>query len=181
MVRRHRKGTPALCVVLAACLLAPWDPRRAAWHAAFGDLRTRWRAAGCRYRAPEILLGATNYGFGVDMWSVGCILGEMLHGKPIFPGQSTINQLEKIMELTGAPNGSMARDTGCRRHGLSPRPSWCHPLLLDADIVPPSLCDDHVLQGCPQTRPPCASRNSRPTCWRRRDPRTCQARTSSLL
>jgi mitogen-activated protein kinase 15 len=56
----------------------------------------------CRYRAPEILLGATNYGFGVDMWSVGCILGEMLHGKPIFPGQSTMNQLEKIMELTGA-------------------------------------------------------------------------------
>jgi len=58
---------------------------------------TRW------YRAPEILLGATNYGFGVDMWSVGCILGEMLHGKPIFPGQSTMNQLEKIMELTGMP------------------------------------------------------------------------------
>merc|ERR1719460_1840026 len=58
---------------------------------------TRW------YRAPEILLGATDYGFGVDMWSVGCILGEMLHGKPIFPGQSTMNQLEKIMELTGKP------------------------------------------------------------------------------
>jgi len=58
---------------------------------------TRW------YRAPEILLGATNYGFGVDMWSVGCILGEMIHGKPIFPGQSTTNQLEKIMELTGMP------------------------------------------------------------------------------
>jgi len=59
---------------------------------------TRW------YRAPEILLGATNYGFGVDMWSVGCILGEMLHGKPIFPGQSTMNQLEKIMEITGMPS-----------------------------------------------------------------------------
>ena len=59
---------------------------------------TRW------YRAPEILLGSTNYTFGVDMWSVGCILGEMLLGKPLFPGASTINQLEKIIELTGQPD-----------------------------------------------------------------------------
>ncbi len=41
---------------------------------------TRW------YRAPEILLGSTRYTKGVDMWSVGCILGEMLLGKPLFPG-----------------------------------------------------------------------------------------------
>jgi mitogen-activated protein kinase 15 len=41
---------------------------------------TRW------YRAPEILLGSTKYTKGVDMWSLGCILGEMLAGKPIFPG-----------------------------------------------------------------------------------------------
>ena len=59
---------------------------------------TRW------YRAPEILLGATHYSYGVDMWSVGCILGEMIHGKPVFPGQSTMNQIEKIMELTGVPS-----------------------------------------------------------------------------
>ena len=41
---------------------------------------TRW------YRAPEILLGSTKYHFGVDMWGLGCILGEILTGKPIFPG-----------------------------------------------------------------------------------------------
>lgn len=41
---------------------------------------TRW------YRAPEILLGSTSYTEGVDLWSVGCILGELLSGKPIFPG-----------------------------------------------------------------------------------------------
>ena len=58
---------------------------------------TRW------YRAPEILLGSTAYSKGVDMWSVGCILGEMLLGKPLFPGTSTINQLERIMEITGRP------------------------------------------------------------------------------
>jgi len=58
---------------------------------------TRW------YRAPEILLGSTKYTYGVDMWSSGCILGELLLGKPIFPGSSTMNQLDRIMELTGRP------------------------------------------------------------------------------
>ena len=58
---------------------------------------TRW------YRAPEILLGSGYYTFGVDMWAVGCILGEMLLGKPIFPGSSTMNQLEKIADLVGCP------------------------------------------------------------------------------
>eukprot|EP00500_Bicosoecida_sp_ms1_P004548 CAMPEP_0203815314 /NCGR_PEP_ID=MMETSP0115-20131106/9954_1 /ASSEMBLY_ACC=CAM_ASM_000227 /TAXON_ID=33651 /ORGANISM="Bicosoecid sp, Strain ms1" /LENGTH=356 /DNA_ID=CAMNT_0050724211 /DNA_START=300 /DNA_END=1370 /DNA_ORIENTATION=+ len=59
---------------------------------------TRW------YRAPEILLGSTRYGKGVDMWSLGCILGEMLTGKPIFPGNSTMNQLDRILEVTGRPS-----------------------------------------------------------------------------
>lgn len=58
---------------------------------------TRW------YRAPEILLGSTEYNFGVDIWSCGCILGELLSGKPIFPGTSTMNQLEKVLGLTGCP------------------------------------------------------------------------------
>ncbi|CAM9605339.1 unnamed protein product [Ectocarpus sp. 8 AP-2014] len=59
---------------------------------------TRW------YRAPEILLGSPRYTKGVDMWAVGCILGEMLSGRPTFPGTSTMNQLEKIMESTGRPS-----------------------------------------------------------------------------
>ena len=46
---------------------------------------TRW------YRAPEILLGSNNYTKAVDMWSVGCILGELIIGKAIFPGTSTLN------------------------------------------------------------------------------------------
>jgi mitogen-activated protein kinase 15 len=46
---------------------------------------TRW------YRAPEILLGSTRYSKAVDMWSVGCILGEMINGKAVFPGTSTLN------------------------------------------------------------------------------------------
>jgi len=59
---------------------------------------TRW------YRAPEILLGSTRYTKGVDMWAVGCILGEMVSGRPIFPGTSTMNQLEKTLEVTGRPS-----------------------------------------------------------------------------
>lgn len=58
---------------------------------------TRW------YRAPEILLGSHYYSKAVDMWSVGCILGEMLLGKAIFSGASTLNQIEKIIELIGRP------------------------------------------------------------------------------
>ena len=58
---------------------------------------TRW------YRAPEILLGSTKYTRGVDMWSCGCILGELLGGKPIFPGSSTMNQLDRVLEVTGRP------------------------------------------------------------------------------
>merc|ERR1711916_380043 len=59
---------------------------------------TRW------YRAPEILLGSQKYTKGVDMWSVGCILGELLGGKPMFPGSSTMNQLDRIIEITGTPS-----------------------------------------------------------------------------
>merc|ERR1711953_191032 len=65
---------------------------------------TRW------YRAPEILMGSTCYTYSVDMWSVGCILGEMLTGKAIFPGASTMNQLEKILEITGFPTSEEISD-----------------------------------------------------------------------
>lgn len=59
---------------------------------------TRW------YRAPEILLGSTKYSKAIDMWSVGCILGEMYLGKPMFPGTSTLNQIERVLEVTGRPS-----------------------------------------------------------------------------
>ena len=61
-------------------------------------MATRW------YRGPEILLGSTRYTKGVDMWAVGCILGEILGGSPLFPGSSTMNQLDKIIEVTGRPS-----------------------------------------------------------------------------
>ena len=59
---------------------------------------TRW------YRAPEILLGSQKYTKAVDMWSVGCILGELINGKAIFPGKSTLNQIERVLILHGQPS-----------------------------------------------------------------------------
>lgn len=44
------------------------------------------------------------YTKGVDMWSLGCILGEMLLGKPLFPGSSTLNQIERIMASIPTPS-----------------------------------------------------------------------------
>ena len=54
------------------------------------------------------------YTKSVDMWAMGCILGEMLVGKPLFPGKSTLHQIETIMEFTGRPK--------C----VDASPRWCH-------------------------------------------------------
>ncbi|MED6213911.1 hypothetical protein PIB30_098032 [Stylosanthes scabra] len=56
------------------------------------------------YRPPELLLGATFYGVGVDLWSAGCILAELLAGKPIMPGRTEVEQLHKIFKLCGSPS-----------------------------------------------------------------------------
>ncbi|KMT08218.1 hypothetical protein BVRB_6g142360 [Beta vulgaris subsp. vulgaris] len=58
------------------------------------------------YRPPELLLGSTNYGPTVDMWSVGCIFAELLDGKALFPGKDESEQIFKIFELCGSPDES---------------------------------------------------------------------------
>ncbi|KAG6854431.1 hypothetical protein C0991_006975 [Blastosporella zonata] len=59
---------------------------------------TRW------YRPPELLLGARQYGGEVDIWGIGCVLGEMFNKRPILAGNSDLDQLEKIWQLCGTPN-----------------------------------------------------------------------------
>ncbi len=55
------------------------------------------------YRAPELLLGATEYGRAVDLWSVGCIFGELLTREPLLQGKNEVDELTKIFELCGVP------------------------------------------------------------------------------
>ena len=54
------------------------------------------------YRSPEVILGS-EYGMGIDMWSIGCILAELYTGYPIFPGENEQEQLACIMEIFGPP------------------------------------------------------------------------------
>ncbi|KAL7550330.1 hypothetical protein ACHAWF_013599 [Thalassiosira exigua] len=55
------------------------------------------------YRPPELLLGETKYGTAVDIWSAGCILAEIILGRPIFTGKTEIDQLKLIFDLLGTP------------------------------------------------------------------------------
>ncbi|KUJ19848.1 kinase-like protein [Mollisia scopiformis] len=55
------------------------------------------------YRAPELLLGAERYGTPVDMWSIGCIFGELLTKEPLLQGKNEVDELSKIFELCGIP------------------------------------------------------------------------------
>ncbi|XP_014254850.1 mitogen-activated protein kinase 1 [Cimex lectularius] len=58
---------------------------------------TRW------YRAPEIMLNSKGYTKSIDIWSVGCILAEMLSNRPIFPGKHYLDQLNHILGVLGSP------------------------------------------------------------------------------
>ncbi|XP_060779720.1 mitogen-activated protein kinase 12 isoform X2 [Neoarius graeffei] len=62
-----------------------------------GYVVTRW------YRAPEVILNWMRYTQTVDIWSVGCIMAEMLIGKPLFKGHDHLDQLTEIMKVTGKP------------------------------------------------------------------------------
>ncbi|XP_071551490.1 mitogen-activated protein kinase 14-like isoform X1 [Panulirus ornatus] len=63
-----------------------------------GYVATRW------YRAPEIMLNWMHYNQTVDIWSVGCIMAELLTGRTLFPGADHIDQLTRILILAGTPD-----------------------------------------------------------------------------
>ncbi|XP_061366564.1 cyclin-dependent kinase G-2-like [Gastrolobium bilobum] len=56
------------------------------------------------YRAPELLLGAKEYSTAIDMWSVGCIMAELVAKEPLFRGKTELEQLDKIFRTLGTPN-----------------------------------------------------------------------------
>ena len=59
---------------------------------------TRW------YRPPEVLLNYDTYGPALDVWSVGCILAELILRRPLFPGESTMDQIARIVKIIGSPS-----------------------------------------------------------------------------
>lgn len=56
------------------------------------------------YRAPDVLMGSRKYSTPVDIWSVGCIFAEMVNGRPLFPGNTDGDQLQKIFKVLGTPS-----------------------------------------------------------------------------
>nr|AAC48318.1 cdc2-related protein kinase 1 [Trypanosoma cruzi] len=59
------------------------------------------------YRSPDVLLGSTQYGTPVDIWSVGCIFAEMVIGAPLFAGKNDADQLLRIFRFLGTPNNQV--------------------------------------------------------------------------
>ncbi|ELK24642.1 Mitogen-activated protein kinase 11 [Myotis davidii] len=96
----HRDLKPSNLAVNEDCELRILDfgLARQADEEMTGYVATRW------YRAPEIMLNWMHYNQTVDIWSVGCIMAELLQGKALFPGSDYIDQLKRIMEVVGTPS-----------------------------------------------------------------------------
>ncbi|KAH6558929.1 hypothetical protein KP509_1Z037600 [Ceratopteris richardii] len=86
------------------------------------------------YRAPEILLGSRHYSTPVDVWSVGCIFAEMVNQRPLFPGDSEIDELFKIFRVLGTPNEEVWPGVTALPDFKSAFPKW--PAKDLATVVP---------------------------------------------
>lgn len=56
------------------------------------------------YRAPELIFGSQHYTTAIDLWSLGCVMGELMLGQPLFPGESGVDQLVEIIKILGTPS-----------------------------------------------------------------------------
>ncbi|XP_046672827.1 stress-activated protein kinase JNK isoform X2 [Homalodisca vitripennis] len=97
------------------------------------------------YRAPEVILGM-GYKENVDIWSVGCIMGEMIRGGVLFPGTDHIDQWNKIIEQLGTPSGDfMKRLQPTVRNYVENRPRYPGYAFdrLFPDVLFPSDSSEH--------------------------------------
>ena len=102
------------------------------------------------YRAPELMLGGP-YDKSIDIWSVGCVFGEMATGQPLFCGDSEIGQLFKIFQKVGTPSNDTWPGVESLP-GFSLRfPQWKGKLVCERFFVGAVL--DHTLRCCPWQRP----------------------------
>ncbi|XP_059618772.1 stress-activated protein kinase JNK isoform X1 [Phlebotomus argentipes] len=106
------------------------------------------------YRAPEVILGM-GYHENVDIWSVGCIMGEMIRGGVLFPGTDHIDQWNKIIEQLGTPSASfMARLQPTVRNYVENRPRYTGYQFdkLFPDVLFPSDSSEHSRLRASQAR-----------------------------
>ena len=103
-----------------------------------------------RYRAPEIMLGVREYNAAVDMWSVGCIMSEMLLGSTPFQGESEVDQLMKIFEALGRPTVQQWPDLAHCEHFHDAFPSWRRPADMSSVRSHILVCfhDCTIVRGC---------------------------------
>ncbi|XP_029373402.1 cyclin-dependent kinase-like 1 isoform X2 [Echeneis naucrates] len=104
---------------------------------------TRW------YRAPELLVGDTQYGPPVDVWALGCVFAELLHGNPLWPGKSDVDQLYLIRKTLGdlIPRHQQVFRSNIFFSGVSiPEPDTMEPLEKRFHGVSPQALQ--VMKSC---------------------------------
>lgn len=84
------------------------------------------------YRAPEILLGGKQYSTGIDVWSIGCIFAEMVNRKPLFAGDSEIDQIFRIFRILGTPTEEVWPDVAYLPDFKPTFPKWSRKDLQDS-------------------------------------------------
>lgn len=100
----HRDIKPGNLLVNSNCLLKICDFGLARVEEADSSKAMTQEVVTQYYRAPEILMGARHYSSAVDVWSIGCIFGELLGRRILFQAQTPIQQLELITDLLGTPS-----------------------------------------------------------------------------
>ncbi|XP_064537626.1 putative dual specificity tyrosine-phosphorylation-regulated kinase 3 homolog [Drosophila montana] len=106
------------------------------------------------YRAPEVILGA-KYGRAIDMWSLGCILAELLSGHALFPGENESDQLACIIEVLGMPSKTLLASSKRAKTFFSPKgyPRYCTVRTMPDGMV--VLIGGQSRRGKPRG-PPCS-------------------------
>ncbi|KAI8976091.1 kinase-like domain-containing protein [Pilobolus umbonatus] len=130
------------------------------------------------YRAPELIFGASCYTTSIDIWSSACVMGELLLGQPLFPGESGIDQLVEIIKVLGTPS---------KEQILTMNPSYTEhkfPAIKPHSLskvfrsrTPPEAIDllSHILQYDPKTRPTASEAMVHPFFDELRNPETKMA------